>query len=134
MTRVGAPVWLAFLMLSWGIVSACTAAVRTRAQFFCIRVLLGITEAGCFPGARAQPDVQCMRACTSTIPQKCGCARLREFVFAEHYFPTTQHNGNMPEAPIEPAGAWYHLSLFLDDMQLNFAFACVLAGAATAQV
>ena len=33
-----------------------------------------------------------------------------------------------------PAGAWYHLSLFLDDMQLNFAFACVLAGAATAQV
>ena len=54
-TRVGAPAWLAFLMLSWGIVSACTAAVRTRAQFFCIRVLLGITEAGCFPGARAQP-------------------------------------------------------------------------------
>ena len=65
-TRVGAPAWLAFLMLSWGIVSACTAAVRTRAQFFCIRVLLGITEAGCFPGARAQPVVQCTLACTSS--------------------------------------------------------------------
>ena len=38
------------------------------------------------------------------------------------------------DAPFGPAGAWYHLSLFLDDMQLNFAFACVLAGAATAQV
>ena len=50
-TRVGAPVWLACLMLSWGIVCACTAAVRTRAQFFLIRVLLGVTEAGCFPGA-----------------------------------------------------------------------------------
>ena len=50
-TRVGAPVWLACLMLSWGVVCACTAAVRTRAQFFLIRVLLGVTEAGCFPGA-----------------------------------------------------------------------------------
>ncbi len=54
-TRVGAPVWLALLMLCWGVVSACTAAVRTRAQFYAIRVLLGITEAGCFPGAPAPP-------------------------------------------------------------------------------
>ncbi len=54
-TRVGAPVWLALLMLCWGVVSACTAAVRTRAQFYAIRVLLGITEAGCFPGAPAHP-------------------------------------------------------------------------------
>ncbi len=37
-------------MVFWGIVLACTAPIKTKTQFFIMRVLLGCAEAGTFPG------------------------------------------------------------------------------------
>jgi D-galactonate transporter len=48
--RVGARRWIARIMFTWGIVSAATAFVRGEASFYVVRVLLGIAEAGFFPG------------------------------------------------------------------------------------
>ncbi len=48
--RVGARVWIARIMISWGIVAMAMIAVRGAASFFAIRFILGLAEAGFFPG------------------------------------------------------------------------------------
>jgi MFS transporter, ACS family, tartrate transporter len=48
--RVGARKWIARIMFSWGILSAATAFVQGENSFFAVRILLGIAEAGFFPG------------------------------------------------------------------------------------
>src|ERR1700675_3660588 len=48
--RVGARRWIARIMISWGIVSAATIFVVGPNSFYALRLLLGITEAGFFPG------------------------------------------------------------------------------------
>jgi ACS family tartrate transporter-like MFS transporter len=48
--RIGARRWLARIMISWGIVSAATAFVVGPNSFYALRLLLGIAEAGFFPG------------------------------------------------------------------------------------
>ncbi|MBE7210574.1 MAG: MFS transporter [Gluconacetobacter diazotrophicus] len=48
--RVGARRWLARIMVSWAAVSALSALVRTPAEFYLSRFLLGIAEAGFAPG------------------------------------------------------------------------------------
>jgi MFS family permease len=48
--RLGARRWLARIMISWGLVSAATAFVVDANSFYAIRLLLGIAEAGFFPG------------------------------------------------------------------------------------
>ena len=48
--RVGARRWIARIMFTWGLVSGATAFVRGEASFYAVRVLLGIAEAGFFPG------------------------------------------------------------------------------------
>ena len=48
--RVGARVWIARIMLTWGLVSGLTAFVTTEWQFYLVRFLLGAAEAGFFPG------------------------------------------------------------------------------------
>jgi ACS family tartrate transporter-like MFS transporter len=50
MDKVGARLWLARIMVSWGIVSAATAAVIGPNSFLLVRFLLGAGEAGLFPG------------------------------------------------------------------------------------
>jgi len=50
MHKVGASWWFARIMVSWGIVSACFMFVAGPNSFYALRVLLGITEAGFFPG------------------------------------------------------------------------------------
>jgi MFS family permease len=50
MQKVGAKVWLARIMISWGIVSALMMFALNEPMFYLLRVLLGITEAGFFPG------------------------------------------------------------------------------------
>jgi MFS transporter, ACS family, tartrate transporter len=42
--------WLSRIMVSWGIVAALTAVVKTPAQFYTMRFLLGLAEAGFYPG------------------------------------------------------------------------------------
>src|SRR5689334_23410502 len=48
--RVGARRWIARIMIGWGVVSMGTMFVRDAATFMAARVLLGIAEAGFFPG------------------------------------------------------------------------------------
>src|ERR1043165_7066084 len=42
--------WFARILISWGFVSALTGFVRTPMQFYVARFLLGVAEAGFFPG------------------------------------------------------------------------------------
>jgi MFS family permease len=48
--RVGARVWIARILLTWGIISGLTAFVWNDWSFYTIRFLLGIAEAGYYPG------------------------------------------------------------------------------------
>ncbi|KVE39296.1 MFS transporter [Burkholderia sp. TSV86] len=48
--RVGARLWIARIMITWGILSALTMFVTTPAAFYAMRFLLGAAEAGFFPG------------------------------------------------------------------------------------
>ncbi len=48
--KVGARLWIARIMISWGLLSAATALVTGPTSFFIVRVLIGIAEAGLFPG------------------------------------------------------------------------------------
>ncbi|WP_428487388.1 MFS transporter [Rhodopila sp.] len=48
--KVGARLWIARIMISWGLLSAATALVTGPTSFFIIRVLIGVAEAGLFPG------------------------------------------------------------------------------------
>jgi len=50
LSRVGARVWIARIMLSWGIISSATMFVRSAGGFYLARFLLGAAEAGFFPG------------------------------------------------------------------------------------
>ena len=50
MDKVGARLWLARIMVTWGIASAATAAVIGPNSFLLVRFLLGAGEAGLFPG------------------------------------------------------------------------------------
>jgi ACS family tartrate transporter-like MFS transporter len=48
--RVGARRWIARIMITWGLISAATAFVTGPTGFVAMRFLLGIAEAGFFPG------------------------------------------------------------------------------------
>jgi MFS transporter, ACS family, tartrate transporter len=48
--KFGARKWIARIMFTWGIVSACTMLVQGPLSFYAVRFLLGIAEAGFFPG------------------------------------------------------------------------------------
>ncbi|KTS30463.1 membrane protein [Methylobacterium indicum] len=50
MMRVGARIWIARIMITWGLVSAATAFVTGPVQFGIARFLLGLGEAGFVPG------------------------------------------------------------------------------------
>jgi ACS family tartrate transporter-like MFS transporter len=50
LARFGARVWIARILISWGLVAAANAFVQTPAQLYVARFLLGVAEAGFFPG------------------------------------------------------------------------------------
>jgi MFS transporter, ACS family, tartrate transporter len=50
LTRVGARVWIARIMISWGVISTCMMFMHSAASFYVLRFLLGVSEAGFFPG------------------------------------------------------------------------------------
>jgi ACS family tartrate transporter-like MFS transporter len=50
MMRVGARVWIARVVIAWGVVSLCSAFVVGPISFCAMRFLLGIAESGFFPG------------------------------------------------------------------------------------
>lgn len=48
--RVGARRWIARIMVTWGVISGSTAFVQGETSFYILRFLLGVAEAGFFPG------------------------------------------------------------------------------------
>src|SRR6266581_3965630 len=48
--KVGARIWIARIMITWGILAGLTAVVTGSTSFAIVRVLLGVAEAGFFPG------------------------------------------------------------------------------------
>jgi MFS family permease len=48
--KFGARMWIARIMISWGVVSACMIFVKGAWSFHALRFLLGLAEAGFFPG------------------------------------------------------------------------------------
>ncbi|KAK45353.1 membrane protein [Caballeronia jiangsuensis] len=49
--RFGARVWLARIMITWGVVAGATAFINGPTSFYIVRLLLGAAEAGFGPGA-----------------------------------------------------------------------------------
>ena len=50
MQRVGARFWITRIMITWGLLSAGMAFVQGETSFYIMRLLLGVAEAGLFPG------------------------------------------------------------------------------------
>ena len=50
LSKVGPRVWIARIMISWGIIASCMMFVQGTHSFYAMRLLLGISEAGFFPG------------------------------------------------------------------------------------
>ncbi len=48
--RVGARAWIARIMVTWGVISGSMMFIQTETQFYVMRFLLGVAEAGFFPG------------------------------------------------------------------------------------
>ncbi len=48
--KLGAREWIAWILVSWGVVSACTGFVQNVMQLYVVRFLLGVAESGFFPG------------------------------------------------------------------------------------
>jgi MFS transporter, ACS family, tartrate transporter len=50
LVRYGARKWIARIMITWGMLSAAMMFVQTPMQFYVLRFLLGVAEAGFYPG------------------------------------------------------------------------------------
>ncbi|RUP42854.1 major facilitator superfamily domain-containing protein [Jimgerdemannia flammicorona] len=50
MTRINPGLWIARIMTTWGVVTACMATIHSDWSFYLLRVLLGALEAGFWPG------------------------------------------------------------------------------------
>ena len=48
--RIGARIWIARILISWGIVAMLGGCVHSVPQLYAVRFLLGLAEAGFFPG------------------------------------------------------------------------------------
>ena len=50
LARMGARVWIARIMITWGLLAAAMMLVQGPLTFYALRFLLGVAEAGFFPG------------------------------------------------------------------------------------
>ena len=50
MEKVGARLWLSRIMLTWAVISMANAFVWDKYSFYVVRFLLGVAEAGFYPG------------------------------------------------------------------------------------
>jgi len=50
LVRLGARRWFARIMIAWGVLATAMMLVRTPGEFYTLRLLLGVAEAGFFPG------------------------------------------------------------------------------------
>ncbi|MEC0313647.1 MFS transporter [Bacillus subtilis] len=76
MQRFGARVWIARILITWGIVSVLTGLAQTAMHLYILRFLLGVAEAGFFPGIilyltywfRSKEQATTVALFTSAIP------------------------------------------------------------------
>jgi ACS family tartrate transporter-like MFS transporter len=50
LARMGARIWIARIMITWGLIASCMMFARGPLSFYMLRFLLGVAEAGFFPG------------------------------------------------------------------------------------
>jgi hypothetical protein len=50
LVRFGGPRWLGLVCIAWGVIASSFAFVRGVRSFLALRLLLGVAEAGAFPG------------------------------------------------------------------------------------
>jgi MFS transporter, ACS family, tartrate transporter len=50
LTRIGPRIWIARIMITWGVISVAMMWVHSAGSFYAMRFLLGVAEAGFFPG------------------------------------------------------------------------------------
>lgn len=50
LVKIGPSRWLGFLMVVWGVLSACTMFINSANEYYVLRFTLGLAEAGFFPG------------------------------------------------------------------------------------
>jgi MFS transporter, ACS family, tartrate transporter len=76
LARFGARVWIALILVMWGIVASLSAFVHSALQLYALRFLLGAAEAGFFPGViiyltswfRAKDQATSVALFTAAIP------------------------------------------------------------------
>jgi ACS family tartrate transporter-like MFS transporter len=76
LNRYGARIWISRILISWGIVATASAFVQTATQLYVLRFLLGVAEAGFFPGIiiyltywfRAKEQATTVALFTAAIP------------------------------------------------------------------
>lgn len=76
LSRFGARIWIGRILLSWGIVAVLGAFVRNATELYVLRFLLGVAEAGFFPGIiiylthwfRAKDQATSVALFTAAIP------------------------------------------------------------------
>jgi ACS family tartrate transporter-like MFS transporter len=50
LNRYGPRIWISRILVTWGVIATATAFVQTAPQLYILRFLLGVAEAGFFPG------------------------------------------------------------------------------------
>lgn len=92
MQRVGARIWIARILVTWGIVSSLTAFVQDATQLYILRFLLGVAEAGFYPAIviylatwfRKQDLAMAMALFLTAIPVSYVVAAPLSAVILEH--------------------------------------------------
>lgn len=76
LTKYGSRIWISRILITWGIVATATAFVQSATQLYMLRFLLGVAEAGFFPGIiiyltywfRAKEQATTVALFTAAIP------------------------------------------------------------------
>ncbi|OAE98954.1 hypothetical protein AYJ54_33415 [Bradyrhizobium centrolobii] len=76
LNKYGARIWISRILISWGVVATASAFVQTAMQLYILRFLLGVAEAGFFPGIiiyltywfRAKEQATTVALFTAAIP------------------------------------------------------------------
>jgi len=76
LNKYGARIWISRILVTWGLVAVATAFVQTAIQLYILRFLLGVAEAGFFPGIiiyltywfRAKEQATTVALFTAAIP------------------------------------------------------------------
>jgi len=96
MQKIGAKIWISRIMVSWGIISVCTAFVESANTLYVLRFLLGAAEAGFFPGV--------ILYLTYWIPGKYRARVIATFMVA---IPAANFIGSPVSGAILSLDGWY---------------------------